>query len=355
MGKGIRFGINLIVLTILSMGVSNAQLHIPRAALDSNRILLGDQINLNIELLKTKKSKVIFPEFLDTLVKGVEILKKSNIDTIEVNNDLERLQMNLLITSFDSGYYEIKPLLFEIEEDGISNSFYTRPQYLQVLTLSLDSGENAIFDIKPPVPMPVKFMEVAPWIGIGLAAAALIAFLIYFFKRRQQNKPVFRREKPKEPAHVIAFRNLDNLGEQKLWQNNLVKQYYSDLTEIFRVYLEDKFGISAMEETSYEILEEVKHLSLEDEKLISKITEMLLNADLVKFAKGNPIAEENEQSFKIVYDFVEKTKEILSEVEQKALEEEILVEVTQSIEESSQDVPEVEPEENSSQINLKED
>ena len=51
MRKGIRFGINLIVISILSIGVTNAQLFTPRAVLDSNRILLGDQINLNIELL----------------------------------------------------------------------------------------------------------------------------------------------------------------------------------------------------------------------------------------------------------------------------------------------------------------
>jgi len=310
---------SLLILFLTLSGASVfAQLNTPKAKLDSARILIGDQIKFQLEILKKKNSKVFFPELRDTLVEGVEILEQSKIDTVIINNDMERLIQEFLITSFDSGYYEIPALRFYIEEEGSSNSYFSRPQYFQVMTLSLDSGENAIFDIKPPIQAPVTFKEVAPWLFSIVFGGMILGFLLHYLMQRSKNKPVFKREKPKEPAHLIAFRDLEKLKDLELWQQDKIKEYYTELTDIFRIYLENKYNVQAMEETSHEIMIEMDKLQIPETIKIEKIREVLLNSDLVKFAKSKPTADENEISYNVIYLFVEQTKNLLTNNVNKA-------------------------------------
>ena len=299
---------------------SFAQLYNPKVKLDTNRILIGDQIYLHIDVLKKKNSRVVFPVFQDTISKEIEIIEQTKIDTIEVNDELERLIQRLTITSFDSGFWAIPSYKFEVTEDKLTNDFFSKPQYLQVFTLSLDSGENAIFDIKLPMAIPYTLKELVPWIAIGLGSILLILFAFYVYKRIKQNKPVLRREKPKEPAYLIAFRELELLKQKKLWQQGKVKDYYSELTDIYRIYLENRFEIPAMEQTSYEIVSALKEADLDQRLELSKLEDFLLTADLVKFAKENPVAEQNESYFELVFNFIDFTKKL--ENQEKSVEEE---------------------------------
>ena len=109
---------------------------------------------------------------------------------------------------------------------------------------------------------------------------ALIVYLIWYYTRRRKNPELFHM-KPKEPAHIIALRNLDQLREDKLMEGSLVKKYYSRLTEIIRIYISDQYGMQAMESTSGEIMEEFKSLNREDSNLNEMLEELLQLADLV--------------------------------------------------------------------------
>ena len=112
---------------------------------------------------------------------------------------------------------------------------------------------------------------------------------------------------PPLPPHVAAIQALEALHNQKLWQNNRHKQYYSGLTDILRTYIAGRWGLGAMEMTSDEIIETMRQEELPD-KARMDLTAILRDADLVKFAKATPEAEQNEADYLKAYYFVEETK-----------------------------------------------
>ena len=115
------------------------------------------------------------------------------------------------------------------------------------------------------------------------------------------------RAKPKEAPHVIAIRELDKLKGEQLWQSGQLKAYHSRLTDIVREYIEHRFDIHTLERTSDEILDSFKNTGLSERVPFESLRQMLFQADMVKFAKGNPLPEDNMRSLEQAYNFVKKT------------------------------------------------
>ena len=110
------------------------------------------------------------------------------------------------------------------------------------------------------------------------------------------------------------------LKEANLWQSGRYKDYYTNLTDIAREYLEGQFDIDAIEMTSEEILDEVKKIRLEN-NIYNKLQDTLLIADLVKFAKATPNSSENENAFNNINSFIEESYVFHQEAEKKKAEE----------------------------------
>jgi hypothetical protein len=185
-----------------------------------------------------------------------------------------------------------------------------------VNTFEIDTTKQQIHDIKPPLDMPVKFGEFSGYLLVTLliigAVVMLIIWLVKRYKNRKQTLVV--SNKPKEAPEVIAIRALEELQNEKLWQNNRHKLYYTRLTDIIRTYIDHRWDINSMEMTTSQTLEAVKKLIPEDAK--SQLSRLLTTADYVKFAKYTPDVEDNEMSWNDAYNFVEQTKA-------QAVEEEI--------------------------------
>jgi hypothetical protein len=164
-------------------------------------------------------------------------------------------------------------------------------------------------DVKPPIEYPVTFAEAAPYVFGGLLIVALIVFLIYFLHQRNKNKPLFFRPKPKEPPHIIALRDLKKLKDEKMWQQGKTKEFYTRISEIVRVYIEDRFSIPAMEQTSDEILQVFEQLKACAKEDLEELRNVFYTSDLVKFAKFTPTPDINENCFRHTELFVEKTKQ----------------------------------------------
>jgi hypothetical protein len=105
-----------------------------------------------------------------------------------------------------------------------------------------------------------------------------------------------------------------------LWQNGRHKEYYTRLTDILREYLDGRYNVSAMEMTSDEIIKSIASLEL-DSKQMELICELLQTADFVKFAQQAADAEQNEKFYTGVYYFVENTKQINPDDENKVYKE----------------------------------
>lgn len=300
------------ILLLLFAGVgakmANAQQVKATANIDSSNILLGDQVKLKFEIQHPKEVKVSFPTVPDTILEKIEVLERSKIDTIN-EKEYRKLVQTMLITCFDSGSYRIPPYWFKTSSNGITDSVPTNGVSLFVHSMKVDTTKGPT-DIKIPYSAPVTLKEVTPYILGIILSGAVIFLLMYSLNRKKKNKPLFVRPvKPKEPPYVVAMRELDRIKDEKLWQKDKTKQYYSEVTETLRVYIEERFGIPAMEQTSEETIESFSlRRDLLSEKSFSGLKSILSLADFVKFAKYKPLPDEDNITLTNAYFFVNETK-----------------------------------------------
>ncbi len=281
--------------------------------MDTSMLLIGDQTNVTFQATFPDSINVNMPIFSDTIIDKLEILNISEIDTINENNII-KLKQEYLVTSFDSGWYAIPPIDFTINFPKANriDTLQSLPIYFGVTTMALDTANtNAITDIKAPIGAPITFKEILPYAGVGIGIL-LLAFIMYilYIKFIKKETIFVKKEKPKEPAHIIAYRDLEKLKQDMLWQKGLIKEFYSRLTDVIRIYIENRFGILAMESTTDEIIDAFRTNSDIDKDLKDGLFDTLVRADFVKFAKASTLPNENEQSFSFAYKFIEKTKPV---------------------------------------------
>ena len=293
-----------------------------KASIDTTRILIGDQVNILLELEQNHADQYQFPVFRDTLLKNLEILSVSQIDTQEIDLNHSLLRQRILLTSFDTGFYVIPPFYF-FDLEGL-DSLKSNALPLEVLTMEIDTSKG-IADIKLPYEVPITFMEILPYLVVALLLIGIAILFWYIRKKRNQNpiaEPV--RVKPTEPAHIWALKNLDVLAKDKLWQKGKIKLYHSRLSEILRSYIEFRFDIGAMEQTTTEIMDSFREQQNESDELLESLHQSLELSDLVKFAKWKPLPDENERSMEIAYEFVFKTKLSINLRQSEEKEEQIM-------------------------------
>ncbi len=302
--------LSIAFATLFMATTAKAQDATVKASIDTTRMLIGDQVNIMLAIEQDKKDQYIFPLLRDTIVKNVEILSVSQTDTQDLGEDRVLLRQRILVTSFDTGFYIIPPFYFSSLEGFDSLKSEALP--LEVLTLEIDTTKG-ITDIKLPYDVPLTFMEILPYIIVGLLLIGIIILIWYIIRKRRQKPAVVPvRVKPAEPAHIWALRNLDTLAKEKIWQKGKTKLYYSRLSEILRFYLEFRFDIKAMEQTTAEIMTALDHHSGIPQEMSDNLNQSLEQSDLVKFAKWTPVPDENERSMEIAYEFVLKTKKTIN-------------------------------------------
>jgi hypothetical protein len=191
----------------------------------------------------------------------------------------------------------------------VLDSAATRELMFQVHGMKIDTTKGPV-DIKTVYAAPVSLKEVMPYILAIILLAAILFFIFYYIRWKKKNIPLFaKQEKPAEPAHIIALRELDRIKTQKLWQQEKLKQYYSEVSDTIRTYIQNRFDIPAMEQTSSETLGIFKQQkALVDDNTRDQLQHILSLADLVKFAKYTPLTDDNNLTLMNAYFFVNQTK-----------------------------------------------
>ena len=281
-------------------------------ALDSTLMFIGGQMNMVIEVVQPSGWNVAIPHFPDTITKNIEVVHFSKPDTIQ-NGDILKILHSYRITSFDSGLHYIPPIEIEYFMGELLENRESLPLVLNVINPFVEvDPEKGFFDIKQPLSLPFILSEIVwvfKWIVLVLIVAALLFFAIrWWIGKRNPIKEIFFKEKPKEPPHIIALRELDKIKNEKIWQKGQVKQFYSQLSDVLRVYMEGRFGFLAMEQTTPEILNDLKLCDLSDTTLFQRMSYILETADLAKFAKYEPLRDENDNCLQGAYFFVNQTK-----------------------------------------------
>jgi len=298
-------------LMLLVAGFANAgkaQIKV-EARLDQTNIKLGDQTILRLMAHVPANGQVDFPVLADTISSKVQIVEMGKTDTLTDKNNpgIKTISRQYTITSFDAGVHMIPAYTFGSKEGNLS----TQALPLEVSEVKVDTTK-AIYDIKEPLAVSYSFMD---WLRdnwklvlfSALGILLIIGLIWYLIKKRRSRPEKVEPPKPLVPLHTIALDKLNALRSQKLWEQGQVKTYHSELTDIIREYLEKRYEINALEQTSEEIFSGLKHLDIAGRDM-NKLRQMLLLADLVKFAKATPLNNDNEQSMENAIHFVMNTK-----------------------------------------------
>jgi hypothetical protein len=280
---------HILYIFLLISAISFAQNPMVKAQIETSQIRIGEQFSYRISVNET--DNVILPKLE---LKGLEVIDSAKVDTL--NN---MLIQKYIITGFDSGAYYIPQQQVYVK----NQAYLTDSLLVNVATIAIDTTKVKKFPIKSIKAEPYTFDDFKIYVYILLAALAIIGFWIYWF--------VFRKRKVEEedptyrvlPPYDEAIYKLNELDEKLLWQNNKVKEYYSELTEIVRGYIERELKVPALEKTTDEVIETLKDFNEAEtintsKETIKKLKELLQEADLVKFAKSKPLALEIEEDRK---------------------------------------------------------
>jgi len=255
---------------------------------DTTNIRIGEQFLFKIVIKDT--ANVIFPEKLENLT-SLEVVKDVKIDTFK-----NSLIKKYLMTGFDSGAFYIPT-----QQIFIKNRAYLSDSVLiNVATVAVDTTKQKMFPIKAIQSEPLVYDDFKPYIIWVVLAILLIGLFIYYLKNRK--KPEIKEIEIINtlPPFEEAIEKLQELDNKLLWQNNEIKKYYSELTEIVRVFIEKELEIPALEITTHELVSLLSDYNNPKnikpaKETIRKLNALLQEADLVKFAKSTPLSHEIEE------------------------------------------------------------
>ena len=292
------------------------------AAFDTSRIYIGDQTHFSIIVEQPAGLNLSIPFFKDTLFKKIEILSGPIVDSSINKEGRIKIVQKYLVSSFDSGFFQVPPVVAELKNVSGIKRFFSDYSPLEVMRVKIAPADTTskIFDIIKPYGAPVTLGEILPWVLLVAVVGALIWTVIRFIRKHKKTEKGIEVVINPDPAHIIAFRELEKLRDEKLWQNGEIKLYYTKLTEILRQYLENRFRVFSLELTTSETLEALIKTGFKKDASYNQLKTVLTGADLVKFAKYKPEPSENESHFQTSWDFVLATK--LTEVSSGPLDDE---------------------------------
>ena len=305
--KKLCFILLFCIMTFLGIRC-DAQVTFLRGRTAADTIAVGQPFDYQLSLTIPKDYFVEWKQFGDTLSKSIDVINVGDVKTTPINNsDNVIMTQNLTLTSFDTGYVYVPEIAISYSktlQDSVRHTLYTDEKELYVRTIAVDTTQ-AFKPIKDVMRQGLTAKEVFPWAIVIIVIAGLVYVFILLKKRPNKKETVVEeKKKPTIPAIITARAKLAEMKDNELWNSTKTKDYYTDLTDIAREYLEGQFEIDAVEMTTDEIMQAVNRLNLNN-LTKEKLQETLITADFVKFAKASPTAEQNEQSFKDINFFVE--------------------------------------------------
>ena len=295
----------LLVVCLLAGFTAGAQQTLIDVKVDTADILIGEQTTLHVTVTTDPNRRIIIPLPSDTLMTGVEVLSVSDADSTVADGRLV-IRRDILVTSFDSSLYLLPPFIAIDGADTIASNQVA----LKVSTVPVDvDNPEQFYDIKDVWKPPFVLADYYPWIFGVLTALFLICvigYLVQRYRRHRSEVPVKPAE-PELPPYETAIRELDSIKDQKLWQQGLNKEYYTQVTDTLRRYISRRYGVNAMEKTSEEILAIIER-ETDERTVYDTLRQVLRLSDYVKFAKLHPLPDENDESMRNAYLFVNQTK-----------------------------------------------
>lgn len=288
--------------------------------LEPTKILIGEQTTLSVSVVAPADREVQLALPADTLVSGVEILGVATGDTMMISDRLRQIVYEVTLTSFDSASYTLDHIAALVADQPVEAQ--DQP-ILMVGTVPVDlEHPDEIRDIKPQWLADFVLWDYLYYVALFYALMSLIALLFvtiaYFIGRQKEERAAVSAEvtEPLRDPYEEAVEELAKLKDEKLWESDQVKEYYTEMSDILRRYLKRVYGFETGEKTSSEILELFRsHIGRE--RMYDDLSRILTTADLAKFAKYRPEMGENVGLLSASRAFVEEHKPKADDKEKK--------------------------------------
>lgn len=319
-----RFLISAIAVLIGLCTSEMVQAQQPKVSveMDSTYVTFGCPMTFHLQAVVPEGQTILFPQGIaqhggivayddsTQYLLELDTFHSLQIDTVQQANGMLTLKQDVTVFAFDSATLYIPPFEFVCQSgDTLSTNSLALKVFVPFEQVEVDPQKFVgLKDVEDPefVLMDYIWYFLWPLIIILLCVAGWFGWRYY--KSHKHDAPVVLPKAKPLPPHIIAMQALDQLAEKKLWQNGHNKEFHTELTDILRQYIEQRFNVPAMEKTTDEILDELYELAESQKASLANLKQILSMADLVKFAKFNPMADENQLSFMNSKMFVEQTK-----------------------------------------------
>ena len=298
----------LLVLAVLGLQAQKPKV---QARIGSMEILIGEHVPVTVSVEAKTGANVHFPD-VATLPAELEFLGKIDNKDEKLPNGRLRQSRSYVFTSFVDSLYEIPPFIVTIDGED----YETNPIPLKVVTIDVDTTFVDQFNgpkyYGPHDVQDVEFNWFIDGWGKGLLLACLLPLLVvaivYLSLRLSSNKPIIARIRiiRHELPHLKAMKSIERIKADKMVTAEDPKEYYTQLTDTLRQYINERYGFNAMEMTSSEIIDRL--MQTDDPKALEELRQLFLTADLVKFAKYSTMINENDANLVSAIDFINQTK-----------------------------------------------
>lgn len=242
---------------------------------------------------------------LDTLVKGRKIHSRNAKAAAKLLRKPFDISAGIVLAPFEEGTYQLPDIPVVRKSGDRCDTLIFKGLEMEVKTMPVDTATFEIHDIKGQIEYPVTLREVLPWVGAGLLIIALILLGAWLIDRANKRKA--EALKPKDPAYIVALRELDKYRSDKFWVPEKQKTFYSGITDALKFYMDDRFKVDAPEMTTAELFDALKGDKDITPEMFSDLKELFERADFVKFAKHVASDEENAGALPLAVRFVTTT------------------------------------------------
>lgn len=298
--------LSLFIILAMSVLAMSAQVSV-EAEIDSIQIFVGQQAHVTISATAKENAKVEFPQFKPTqyVTPGVEVIDCKELEKKEQDNGFVTRRVVYTMTSFDDTLYYLPPM--EVKIDG--KPYQSKSLALKVLTIEVDTlHAEQFFGPKDVQDNPFQWSDWSLPFWLSVLMLVLLAVGYYLYLRLRDNKPIIShiRIVKRLLPHQKAMKEIEQIKADKMVTSENSKEYYTKLTDTLRKYIEERYGFSAMEMTSSEIIERLT--SAQDQKALDELRQLFTTADLVKFAKYSTLINENDANLVNAIEFINQTK-----------------------------------------------